>query len=1844
MPTDANLGRIIAGRYRVRRLLGAGAHGRVYLAEDLGRGGGHVALKLVEGLIGGAPEDAADDLLRRFRHPRWAAVLDQGERGGDSWFQAVHFVRGTSLDQLTEAQPVELVWRLLEDGARVLGALHRIGLIHYDVTPGNVMLSDDGGDPHFVLTDGGLAHLGPVRGVARGTPMYMAPEVTDESGHDHRADLYALGLVAYRLATGRDPFQGGAGEVLGKRRRQAAPRASTFRPDLPEKLDDLLAEILERDPNARPHDALALLQRIDELRPSAVPAFLHAEGVAAAEGGRLVGRNALIERFGSGLGVLEQRVQAGAGRLARARLPLLEDPVLILAGAPGSGCTRMADECFTRARDRGVPAILMSGRETTGDRRGPLRHLVDGMAGLGLGPDDEYREIRLDLGTRRGLGREERAHALTRAVEAFVRGVETTAERTPFVLVIEDFPDLPQRAQEATRVLARHLLARRESGGATLAPPVLLLVDMGDESPDSLLVADANEPQRPVERLEPLSADEVARICLERFPGLEPVRADVERIHEASEGLPGVLVALMAEGCHRGDLRHESGRWNWNVDALSEYDIERGLGPVHADALRAASEPLVQLLGYLSLVESPIEDGIVQHLWAKHAITPIPATPLMRTVARGDHTYFTTTNLAIRKAVLARLPDDVRNDLATHLLEALDQQDNPETALDRARLAARLEDHARAIRCVHARWHSMSQSARLATQDLLAQVVKEKPSLLQKAEPLEHMSSMLEHGSSAISVAKALAGAIRSGASPSHKTATSVCRALWAARLYEDALGVLRARKQDESEATSQVVERHIWEGELLFWLHREADARQALEAASNALRATRGQRRPELVARHLTLLSQSEFLRGNGVRALRALKAAQGFARGTRRPSLRARLMNSMGIVLQQLGDPDRSRQQFYRALKLRSLLGDTEGVIGTTLNLGRAYQFEGALVKGASKFQAAASVAQRFAHHGALAMALRFLAQTYDQQHNGRLATATFVRVAQLAERVGNRVELMQAAWELAPLAAAMGDHELASAMLRKSALLARGRATGYARATHHLVVSLTALHLGNAERAFQSILRAQRLRQDLFTENASLASLLHRHLAHRLGKTSGVRDVHTHRPEFGSRARPVYRTQVWVEALGTASTPLQQKRTSRRPPVRAATQALGGRERRVVAELLMYAARTSHSAGEAVLSDMERHLVHTGERYMLGRALAAHSCLAGASSDAVRAQQFSRAVELADTDRTGTGRLGACLPDEHLAAHDCHSRELGQSAETRPTRAVEQHALAHRLLVHHGCTSAPDGRVASALRRVLAATGRMNAGAGLDDLLAGMTQDTIEITGAERACVVLVDANSDTEMRVATSASAEQLDVDVEDLSKTVIQRVIDSQTPLLMHDVFDDEELMGRPSITSLSLRSILCVPMIRSETLYGVLYADSTSAAGSFDGVDQEVLSLFAEQAAAALETHRLVADVQNSMHELKAMQERLVKGERLRTMGELSSGVAHEFNNLLTSILARVQLISLNNIGRELKQELDLIEKACMDAAEVVRRLQSYTRRQRQEHFDTVNLGDICGDAVEFLRPLWSTRRRHGRTPIHVKLRAHENLYVNGNATELREVITNLLKNALDALVDGGDIDIRATRDQELIRLVVEDNGPGIPEDIRSRIFDPFFTTKGERGTGLGLCLSQQIVDRHGGEIVCASREHEGTKFTIELPSAESASKADVSQEQELAGIQPSMRILVVDDDENVRKPLARFLERSGYDVLAAQDGEEAESLVLSQRPDIVITDVAMPGVNGLELCRRLKRESPDMPIVLMSGWTSGVDPARARRAGATALLAKPFALQQVSELLNSIEEAAQRA
>ena len=633
-------------------------------------------------------------------------------------------------------------------------------------------------------------------------------------------------------------------------------------------------------------------------------------------------------------------------------------------------------------------------------------------------------------------------------------------------------------------------------------------------------------------------------------------------------------------------------------------------------------------------------------------------------------------------------------------------------------------------------------------------------------------------------------------------------------------------------------------------------------------------------------------------------------------------------------------------------------------------------------------------------------------------------------------------------------------------------------------------------------------------------------------------------------------------------------------------------------------------------------------------------------GAIADA--GQALGRVAELLDaacTERAGQTRKesrGSIAPPElrtclrRLAHSEEHTTDSWRLADY----ATLAHAAAHRMELSTGSSRSPDTRRQSAMRTILNVAARLQASAGLEALLESLNEYAREITRAERTCIVLTSASSERLVRVASSSISPEIRAKLETVSQTVIRRVISSRTPLLLHDVFGDSELMARPSVLSLSLRSVLCVPMLRGGDLFGVMYADSTIGAGSFDSVDLEILSLFAEQAAAAIETSRLLADVQKSYSELKSAQERLLRGERLRVMGEMTSGVAHEFNNLLTAILARIQLMNLGFIAPEVREDLGLIEKAALDAAGVVRRLQGFTRSQRQAAFQHVDLAEVCADVVELLRPLWSSRRRGLKAPIAVRLRASGMAFVSGDPTELREVFTNLLKNSLDAVEGGGTVVIGVESRGGRVRVQVTDDGAGIPKDLLGKVFTPFFTTKGEKGTGLGLCLAQQIVERHGGDLTLASEVGHGTTATVEIPeTAQGAMLAPASGRQE-GRAQSPCEIIIVDDDPNVLSPLCSYLQRSGFNIRGVGTASDALAQSRAQEPDLVISDIAMPGMDGIELCRQLKATLPKLPVVLMSGQASAIDPAKVREAGASALLAKPFTMRQVLDLVTALAQS----
>jgi signal transduction histidine kinase len=245
----------------------------------------------------------------------------------------------------------------------------------------------------------------------------------------------------------------------------------------------------------------------------------------------------------------------------------------------------------------------------------------------------------------------------------------------------------------------------------------------------------------------------------------------------------------------------------------------------------------------------------------------------------------------------------------------------------------------------------------------------------------------------------------------------------------------------------------------------------------------------------------------------------------------------------------------------------------------------------------------------------------------------------------------------------------------------------------------------------------------------------------------------------------------------------------------------------------------------------------------------------------------------------------------------------------------------------------------------------------------------------------------------------------------------------------------------------------------------------------------------------------------------KQMEEWLIQSEKLKALGEMAAGVAHDLNNVLGAILGRVQLIKLGLMnGRDepgrmshetIKQELEIIEQASMDGAHTIKKIQEFTRSKTDgSKFVSIDVNEIIDGAIELAKTKIKDEAEAKGIQIEVRTIKGEVPQVMGDPSELREVLLNLLVNSIDAMPEGGMVTFKTGQENGHIFIEASDNGIGMPETIRQRIFDPFFTTKGVQRSGLGLSVSYGIIRRHNGEIQVKSQEGIGTTFMIKLPVA----------------------------------------------------------------------------------------------------------------------------------------------
>jgi PAS domain S-box-containing protein len=381
--------------------------------------------------------------------------------------------------------------------------------------------------------------------------------------------------------------------------------------------------------------------------------------------------------------------------------------------------------------------------------------------------------------------------------------------------------------------------------------------------------------------------------------------------------------------------------------------------------------------------------------------------------------------------------------------------------------------------------------------------------------------------------------------------------------------------------------------------------------------------------------------------------------------------------------------------------------------------------------------------------------------------------------------------------------------------------------------------------------------------------------------------------------------------------------------------------------------------------------------------------------------------------------------------------------------------------------------------------------------------------------------------------------------------------------------------------------------------------------------------------------------------ERKEMEQQFLRAEKLSSIGELAGGVAHDFNNVLAAILGRAQLLmrtiekakenkDIEKLFKEINESLKIIERASLDGADTVKRIMKFAREEKEGEFTAINCIDILNDAIEFTRPRWKNQSQARGISIEI-IRDFPSpiLYVAGNGSELREVITNILNNAFDAMPDGGDILVRAAREDDSVVIELSDTGKGIDKEEIDKIFDPFFTTKGPKATGLGMSVSYGIIKQHGGTISVNSVKGEKTTFTISFPLYEdTVLKKEIF---EAVTAQGKINVLVIEDEKPVCEVLEEILISEGHNIYTVCDGEQGIDVFRKKKFDLVITDLAMPGMTGWQVAKEIKKIDKNMPVILTTGWELMSSEEESDKKNVDIIVKKPFTVNSLTKAIREV-------
>jgi len=447
-----------------------------------------------------------------------------------------------------------------------------------------------------------------------------------------------------------------------------------------------------------------------------------------------------------------------------------------------------------------------------------------------------------------------------------------------------------------------------------------------------------------------------------------------------------------------------------------------------------------------------------------------------------------------------------------------------------------------------------------------------------------------------------------------------------------------------------------------------------------------------------------------------------------------------------------------------------------------------------------------------------------------------------------------------------------------------------------------------------------------------------------------------------------------------------------------------------------------------------------------------------------------------------------------------------------------------------------------------------------------------------------------------------------------------------------------------------LRSMVAAPLRIEGTVFGVLIAARTQA-GGFTSSDCEFLLQLSEHVSLAAHQSKLYGALQKAYDDLRQTQQVVMQQERLRALGQMASGIAHDINNAISPVALYTESLLERepNLSANARRYLETIRRAIDDVAQTVARMREfYRQRAPQMTLAPVDVNDLVKQVIDLTRARWSDMALQRGVVIEIRTVLAPNLpAVMGVESEIREALTNLIFNAVDAMPQGGVLTLRTQDTSRSVSLEVIDTGIGMDEDTQRRCLEPFFTTKGEQGTGLGLAMVYGAVQRHSADIEIDSAIGHGT--TVRLKFALPTLVVGSDTRTATAQVPPPLRILLVDDDPVLLKSLEDILRADGHTLTVADGGEAGIQAFRAAhergRPiDIVITDLGMPNVDGRTVASAVKALSASTPVILLTGWGQRLEIEGDVPSHVDQVLSKPPKLRELREKLIAVNRASSPA